>query len=225
MGDGKQNDRKPVCDVPTLQGSDFGEGIQVLALRAVADGSPVPEIPDAARRQLPGLHPTPIAAASVTSTNSRVVNRNMVPSGSRISWMDDAELLSRFESQTIPREAWTHRTHVRVAYLYLCRMPIEEAIAKLREGIQRINAVYNVPEATRSGYNETVTNAWAWIIGTTIREQGQEGSSDEFLDQHPHLCCRTLLRAFYSKAIWDEQDCKNTFVAPDLTPLPKPRAN
>jgi hypothetical protein len=104
-------------------------------------------------------------------------------------------------------------------------MPIEEAIAKLREGIQRINTVYSVPEGARSGYNETVTNAWAWIIGTTIREQGQAGSSDEFLDQHPHLCCRTLLRAFYSKAIWDEQDCKSTFVAPDLAPLPKPRAN
>lgn len=139
--------------------------------------------------------------------------------------MNDAELLSRFESQTIPRNEWTHRLHVRMAYLYLQQHSFEEALVRIRRGIQLLNAVNAVPENPQAGYNETLTIAWARLVHTTLREQGSAATSDAFVDKQPHLLCSTLLRLYYSRAIWAEQDCKTRFVKPDLAPLPQPREN
>lgn len=137
--------------------------------------------------------------------------------------MNDGELIEQFESQAIARAEWTHRLHVRTAYLYLRAHSFEEALTRIRVGIQRLNAANQVPEGPEAGYNETVTVAWARIIHTLIVEQGAAKTSDEFVDQQPQLLCSTLLRLFYSRPIWTEQDCKTWFVEPDLTPLPKPR--
>ena len=137
--------------------------------------------------------------------------------------MTDAELLRRFESQAITRSEWTHRLHVRMAYLYLRQFAFEEALSKIRSGIQRLNAANSVPEEPQAGYNETMTAAWAQIIQTMIVEHGPAENSETFVDKQPQLLCSTLLRLFYSRAIWSEQDCKTKFVEPDLAPLPKPR--
>lgn len=137
--------------------------------------------------------------------------------------MNDAELIARFETQSISRTEWTHRLHVRMAYLYLREHPFAEALERIRRGIQRLNAANQVPEAPLAGYNETMTVAWATLVYSTLIEQGPAATSDEFVDRQPHLLCSTLLRLFYSRAIWTEKDCKTTFVEPDLAPLPKPR--
>jgi hypothetical protein len=141
-----------------------------------------------------------------------------------MSNMNDAELLTRFESQSISRSEWTHRLHVRMAYVYLQQHSFEAALAHIRRGIQLLNAANTVPEGPQAGYNETMTVAWAMLVHATMVEQGSAGSSDEFVDKQPQLLCSTLLRLFYSRAIWTEQDCKTEFVEPDLGPLPRPRA-
>jgi hypothetical protein len=112
-----------------------------------------------------------------------------------------------------------------VAFLYLQAHPIDEALSRIRTGIQRLNEANHVPEGPQAGYNETVTVAWARIVATLIAEHGPAPTSDAFLDQQPQLMCSKLLRLFYSRAIWSEQDCKTRFVEPDLTPLPKPRGS
>lgn len=135
--------------------------------------------------------------------------------------MTDTELLAAFESQAIARADWTHRLHVRMAYLYLRAYLFEIALERIRTGIQRLNAANGI----QLGYHETTTVAWAQLIHTTLCEQGPDETSDAFVDRHPHLLCSTLLRLFYSRAIWQEQDCKTKFVEPDLAPLPQPRAD
>ena len=63
--------------------------------------------------------------------------------------MTDTELLALFESQELPFDLWTHRIHVRIAYLYVKKLPFEEALAKLRNGIQAYNSRNNVEESAR----------------------------------------------------------------------------
>ena len=64
--------------------------------------------------------------------------------------MEDAEFLSRFEGVRLPFEQWTHRAHVKVAYLYLRRHPFEEALDRMRLGIRAFNAVHRVEEGPTS---------------------------------------------------------------------------
>ena len=138
--------------------------------------------------------------------------------------MDDRELLAQFESLTLPFAQWTHRAHVKVAYLYLREQGnFEAALAKLRRGIQAYNAANNVPDTPTSGYNETTTHAFLRLIDATMRAYGDvipTPTADVFCDAHPQLQHRHALRLFYSPERRMHPEAKTRFVEPDLAPLP-----
>ena len=134
--------------------------------------------------------------------------------------MDDRTFLRQFEDCTFPHDQWNHRAHIKVAYLYLRRFPLGEAIDRMRSGIQTYNAANNVPEGPNTGYHETITQAWMRIIGATINECGSSGSADSFCDEQPHLLDKRLLLRFYSRDRILSPEGKAGFIEPDLEPLP-----
>lgn len=137
--------------------------------------------------------------------------------------MTDPDLLTQFESLTLPFTEWTHRAHVKVAYLYLKNHPFDEALTRLRTAIQRYNAHNHVPESPTSGYNETTTHAFLHLIAATMRAYAEShpcDSADAFCDTHPQLLTRHALRLFYSPKHRTHPDAKTKFVPPDLAPLP-----
>jgi hypothetical protein len=135
--------------------------------------------------------------------------------------MDDAEFLRRFEAGDWPHADWHHREHVKIAYLYLRRYPLEEAINQIRAGIKRLNAVHKTPEAIDRGYHETMTQAWMRLVFFTLCEYGPTETADKFFDDHPQLWQMKTLRFFYSRDRLMSSDAKAMFVEPDLTPLPR----
>ena len=140
--------------------------------------------------------------------------------------LDDRTFLGQFEDRTLPFDQWTHRAHVKVAYLYLRRFSLDEAIDKMRQGVQRYNAANDVPEGPDTGYNETTTQAFMRIIHAVMSEYESvfpTESADEFCDTHPQLLCKHILRFYYSPDQRMHPDAKTTFVEPDLAPLPRAR--
>jgi hypothetical protein len=138
--------------------------------------------------------------------------------------MDDADFLRQFETRTLPFQQWTHRAHVKVAYLYIRQHCLEGAIARLRTGIRAYNAKNNVPDSPTSGYNETTTCAFAQIIAAVITAYGETfptATADDFCDAHPQLMSRHILRLFYSPQRRMHPDAKQNFIEPDLAPLPR----
>ena len=138
--------------------------------------------------------------------------------------MNDQELYERFCDCTLPPEEWTHRGHVKVAYLHLCKFPFDEALVVLRDRIKLYNASRNVPEGPLQGYNETTTHAFLHIIKATINAYGEKlptHDADSFCDTHTHLLNKHLLRVFYSPEKRLHPDAKSKFIEPDLTSLPK----
>jgi len=138
--------------------------------------------------------------------------------------MTDDELLHQFETQTLPYKQWTHRCHVKVAYLYLKQHPFAEALERMRRGVQAYNQSQNIPEGPTSGYNETTTCAFVHLIAATM--QAYDGAlptttADEFCDTHPQLLSRHALRFFYSPQRRMDPRAKTQFVEPDLAPLPR----
>ena len=139
--------------------------------------------------------------------------------------MKDSELLQAFEDCTLPMNEWRHRTHVKVAYLFLRSFSLEEATSKMRAGVKALNAVYGVPEGPTSGYNETTTVAFLRIVQSVMVTYSQvlpAATADEFCDNHPQLLSKHLLRLFYSPERRLHPEAKERFVEPDLTPLPQP---
>jgi hypothetical protein len=138
--------------------------------------------------------------------------------------MSDADFLQRFESLTLPFAEWTHRAHVKVAYLYLRAHPFDEALGRMRRGIRTYNAANNVPESATSGYNETTTHAFLHLMAATMAAYGlthPADTADAFCDTHPQLMTRHALRQFYTPARRMDPRAKVQFVEPDLAPLPR----
>jgi hypothetical protein len=135
--------------------------------------------------------------------------------------MTDEIFLQAFTACTLTHAEWNHRAHVKLGYLYLCRHPLEEAVARVRAGIQALNAAHGTPEGPDRGYHETVTQAWLRIIHCTLSEYGPAETADRFFEQQPQLSQKQTLRLFYSRERLMSAQAKREFVEPDLAPLPQ----
>jgi len=138
----------------------------------------------------------------------------------------DQHFLRQFETQQLPFAQWTHRAHVRVAYLYLRQYPFRKALSRMRHGIKTFNAANKVPESATRGYNETTTHAFLHLVAAVMRAYAKThpvSDSNQFCDTHPQLLSRHVLRFFYSPRRRMHPLAKTKFVQPDLAPLPRIR--
>lgn len=142
--------------------------------------------------------------------------------------MTDDEFLARFEAAEFTRKDWTHEAHVRMAWLYLTRVPFGESLEKVRGGIQKLNAAIGprpVPQWScmrpRTGYHETITVAFVRVIASRL---GEDEGYEEFRDRNPDLYDRELpaLLRHYSKSLLFSTRARSHFIEPDREPLPLP---
>src|SRR5438045_362940 len=109
--------------------------------------------------------------------------------------MNDDEFLAGFEARTL--EEFHHRDHIKVAYLYLRRHRLEEAITKVRTGLQALAVAWGAPVADlERGYHETMTQAWVRLVDIALSDGGVAESADAFCDQQPKLMEKTHLHLF-----------------------------
>jgi hypothetical protein len=136
--------------------------------------------------------------------------------------MNDEEHLRRFEDHSLPKEQWTHRAHLKVAYLYLNRFSQPKALARLRLGIQAYNSAQGIQDTPTGGYHETMTQVWLQLLHSALRQFGPAKSADAFFEAQPQLCDKNTPLLFYSRDRLMSPEAKHSFVAPDLTALPQP---
>jgi hypothetical protein len=151
--------------------------------------------------------------------------------------LSDDEFLEQFEACTYPYAHWTHRAHLRVAYCYVTRFGLADAIPKVTAGIRAYNQSQGIVDTPTSGYHETMTIAWLHLVAAMLAEYGPTGAvsansppllgsdappSQEFLEAQPQLREKKLLRLFYSRDRFCCPEAKYDFVPPDLAPLPGP---
>lgn len=131
--------------------------------------------------------------------------------------MTDEDFLAAFEGCTIPKADWTHEAHVRMAWLYLSRLPLPAALQKARSGIAR----YNRSLGNTTGYHDTVTVAAVRVIAS--RMAAGEGYA-AFLVRNRDLIDNLMevLRGYYSDARLKSDEAVAEFVEPDRAPLPLP---
>jgi len=136
---------------------------------------------------------------------------------------DDEKFLADFEACRWPLEQFHHREHIKLAYLYLHRFPLTEAIDRIRAAIMAYNAAHSPPGEPATGYHETTTQAWMNLVYFTLCEYGPAESADAFFENNPYLSQKKALRFFYSAELCASPQAKAKFVEPDLTPFPKSR--
>lgn len=132
--------------------------------------------------------------------------------------MSDIEFLESFEECSLPEDQWTHEAHVRMAWLYLQRKPLSEAILVVRDGIKRYNASLKKSLA----YHETITQAFLHLISHRMRRSGSCQPFADFCNENPDLLDRnmTALLMYYRKETLFSQVARAAFLKPDLATLP-----
>jgi hypothetical protein len=132
--------------------------------------------------------------------------------------MNDEEFLTAFEACAL--DEFHHRDHIKVAYLYLRRHPLDEAIVKVRTGLQALAVAWSAPiDDLEKGYHETMTQAWVRLVNLAVREGGVVESADAFCNEQPKLMQKTHLQLFYSRERLTTWEAKREFVEPDLAPF------
>lgn len=138
--------------------------------------------------------------------------------------MSDDELLACFREAQLTLEQFTHRAHLRIAWILLERMPFADAMAELRSGLPRLLQAFGVEDSPTQGYHETTTRAFLVLVDVTRRAYQKEMEAQDsaaFCDAHPQLDSSKVLRFFYSPERRMDPRAKTEFLAPDLAPLPQ----
>lgn len=133
--------------------------------------------------------------------------------------LSDEALARAFWNSELAANAWTHTTHLRMAWLALEDRSLDEAHLLVRVGIIKLNAFQGLVETKDRGYHETLTRVWLVLVGAA-KNVNRGADSLDFLDQHPHLASREAPLRHYSKARLFSLPARAHFVDPDLEPLP-----
>jgi hypothetical protein len=133
--------------------------------------------------------------------------------------MNDDELWDAFVSATLPEKDWTHQGHLRVAWLYSRRHPLDEAHVLMRVGIIRLNKTHGLVETAARGYHETITRVWLAVVRSLMNEVRAE-SSLAFVEACGDRLARDALLRHYSRERLMSVEARARYVDPDVSPLP-----
>ncbi|HVY53375.1 MAG TPA: hypothetical protein VHA13_02530 [Gammaproteobacteria bacterium] len=127
--------------------------------------------------------------------------------------MHDQEFLFQFEQCTLPKEYFRHKSHIRIAWLYLSKFPIDDAIPLITQGIIR----YATSLGAAHIYHETLTRAWIYLVAASMK--GIDSDFEAFIDKNPHLLDKNLPFNYYSLALLQSEQAKQQWIEPDIKPL------
>jgi hypothetical protein len=127
--------------------------------------------------------------------------------------MRDDELIAGFEAGTAPGGGFHHADHVRVAWIYLTRLPLLTAADTFAANLKGFAAAQGRPER----YHETVTLAYLLLIHDRIVMRGAGATWREFAGANPDLLTwePSILDRYYSRALLDSDLARTAFVWPD----------
>jgi hypothetical protein len=130
--------------------------------------------------------------------------------------------IATFEAAAIPRGEWNHPEHVAVAVWYLGREEEQAAIARIRAGIQKLNAARGIAQTPTGGYHESWTVFFALLIARflarpeirALAELERLARAVEYLRDF-----RAITREHYSPERINSWEARTSWLPPDLKPL------
>jgi len=123
--------------------------------------------------------------------------------------MTEVEMVERFDAGTFPREMFHHEQHVRMAYLYLQRWPLLEALQRFSAALQRFATAAGKPER----YHETVTWAFVFLIHERMEKDWEtfQTRNKDLMEWPDNYVMR-----LYGEGILKDENARGKFVMPKM---------
>lgn len=128
--------------------------------------------------------------------------------------LSDQELIRRFKDLTLPKEAFSHREHVRLAWALLRSRPWHVAFRDFASGLKKFTQHHDVTGL----YHETITFFFLHAIADRLRRMPLQHGWHTFARKNPDLVGDPgkFLRAHYTSRILESQLARHHFVLPDV---------
>eukprot|EP01117_Protostelium_nocturnum_P009729 TRINITY_DN3478_c0_g3_i2.p1 TRINITY_DN3478_c0_g3~~TRINITY_DN3478_c0_g3_i2.p1 ORF type:complete len:387 (+),score=106.85 TRINITY_DN3478_c0_g3_i2:192-1352(+) len=217
-----------------VNGDGLYEGLDWLASALLNTPAPVPVPAPTAEPKPVELAPykPPVLTENMASSRADAPNNSnpigkgnvshrVVPTSVPASPSDefsDDNFLEALENCSL--STWDHKTHLRIAYLYLQRLGRREGIKKIRSSIQ--NYINNSGKTNRT-WHETMTYFWVQMVDYAMLTSSEEQKSnfEKLLEANLHLLNGDLFLQYYSKELMLlNKESRQQFALPDIKPLP-----
>lgn len=130
----------------------------------------------------------------------------------------DREFRRAFEAGAFAPADFSHRQHVRLAYVYLVDSDVNLALDRMRAALVCFLSHHGIP-ATK--YHETLTRAWILAVHHFMHRTPEASSADDFIDRNPMLLDSKIMLTHYSAGLLFSDAARGEFVEPDLDPIPR----
>lgn len=131
---------------------------------------------------------------------------------------EDRRFRQAFEALEVAADDFDHRAHVRLAYVYLCEMPVDEAHESMKKALL---AFLDHLGAEPTKYHETITRAWIKAVRHFMANTPACDSADEFIDRNPKLLDTKIMLSHYSAEVLFSAQARSRFVPPDIQTIPE----
>ena len=131
---------------------------------------------------------------------------------------NDDEFVAGFEAGTTPNAGFHHADHVRVAWVYLGRLPLLAAAETFAANLKRFATAHGKPQL----YHETITLAYLLLIHDRIATRGRGATWAAFADANPDLLVwrPSVLDRYYSRELLESDLARAAFLWPDRLSRP-----
>lgn len=122
--------------------------------------------------------------------------------------MTDEELRECFENLTLSAADFSHREHLRIAWLYLREYPLLQVLEIFPRNLKR----FALAVGAQGLYHETIT--WAFLMIMSERMAPTDRTFEEFLAQNPELVEKEFLHRYYRPESLASGGAKSRFTFP-----------
>jgi hypothetical protein len=130
----------------------------------------------------------------------------------------DREFRAAFEAGAYAPADFSHRAHVRLAYVYLAEWHVDIALERMRAALMAFLSHHNIPA---SKYHETLTRSWVLAVDHFMHRSAGTGSADDFIERNAVLLDSKIMLTHYSAGLLFSEAARAEFVEPDLDPIPR----
>jgi len=125
------------------------------------------------------------------------------------------DIVTKFESCAFRLDEFTHARHITVACWYLATLPFEEALLRMRSGLQHF-----IGHHRKAGYHETITQFWMILLEQAFRSTSEDRRIpirvQEAVAQFPD---KDVLFRYYTREKVMSEEARERWIEPDLRPV------
>ncbi|WP_020400323.1 hypothetical protein [Kordiimonas gwangyangensis] len=125
--------------------------------------------------------------------------------------MTDLDLFRAFESGVLSREAFSHRVHVQLGWIYVGRFPLAEAIERFSARLKSWARKHGADGL----YHETITWAYLMIINERRHRQPEEEFEDFIAANKDLIGKPSVLEDYYTRETLESDYARHHYVMPD----------